>query len=268
MPSHGLKPIENRKANYSFTRTFGSVSPINLPDYYSSDAGLGFPDQNADGFPEACTGYTQSRLCSDEDKVLYKPYFTYDKTLQIEGGTLGDPCSIYDSLKSTIVYGVQKDTESTDTEAVMHKRGQYYQIQPTLSLDWFDAIRSTLYVNRGANRSVSIGTPWFPEWNHTQRGVVLNPTTPVQGLSWHNWQVVGWKTIGGEPFLIGKTWQGTSYGDEGYAYFSRETINKVMKLDGTGAFTLAQWDGTPLTIQYGILYTLQILIGYWRRKLL
>lgn len=263
----GLKPIEKRKTNYSFHRTFGAVSPEQFPDYYNVDAGLGFPNQNAEGYPNGCTGYTQSRLCSDEDGVFYKPSFTYEKTLEIQGIANGEPCSIYDSLKSTIVYGVQRDTETTDEEALTHRRGQYYEIQVKPGMDWFDSIRSALWVNRGSRRSVSVGTPWFFEWGHPTKGIVMEPFSDWREAYWHNWQVVGWKTIGGKPYLIGKTWQGSMYGDEGYAYFSRETINKVMKIQGTGAFTLAQWDGTIQTVRWGLIYTLQVQLGYLMRKL-
>ena len=262
--AHGLKPIEKRKTNYSFHRTFGSVTTF--PDSYDCNAfPTEAPDQNADGYPEACTAYAQTFLCGNEDKTHYVPLFTYTKTHVIDGGSMGDPCSMYDSLKSTIVYGVQLPTETTDVQAYTHKRGQYYQIQQTPQMDWFDAIRSALYVNRGANRAVSIGSPWFPEWNAFGHGSVMPmPTTPYQQCNWHDWAVSGWETTNGVQYLIAHTWRGQA-GDP--VRFSREVINKVMSISGTGAFTLAQWDGTPLTVQYSILYTLQVLIGMMIRKL-
>lgn len=266
---HGLRPIEKRKTNYSFPRTFGAVQPPVFPDYYNTDAGFGFPNQNADGLPNGCTGYAQSELCQDEDKVLYKPYFTYDKTLFIEGSKNGEPCNIYDSLDSTRVYGVQRDTETTDEEALKHKRGQYYQVERTNGLDYFDALRSALWVNRGANRSISIGSPWYPEFQNPIKGIV-NTVDTENGwdvFSGHNYKICGWKTIGGKPYLIVKPWCGPFYGDEGFAYFSREVINKLFNVPGVAAFTLAQWDGKIQTVQLNIIAVLKVLISLYRRKI-
>ncbi len=266
---HGVEPVARRKTNYSFPRTFGAVQPPSFPEDYNCDAGLGAPDQNKDGFPEGCTGYTQSELCQDEDQVRYKPAFTYKQTLLIGGLPDGQPCNMYDSLKSTIVYGVQRDTETTDQEAYTHKRGQYYQIERTNGLDWFDAIRSALWVNRGGRRSVSVATPWYPEFNFPIAGVVNTPDTThgFDVFPGHNYKICGWKTIGAIPLLIVKPWCGANYGDHGFAYFSRETVNKILKVDGAAAFTLAAWDGTPSTVRYSILYTLQVLVSLYYRKL-
>ena len=62
----------------------------------------------------------------------------------------------------------------------------------------------------------------------------------VSGVGWHNWAIKGWKTMGGEPYLIGKAWGGKTLGENGWLYFDRETINKVLAIEGTGAFTLAE----------------------------
>jgi hypothetical protein len=261
---NGTLPHKKDKRNYSFTRTFGSIAPIGLPDEYNCDAGLAMPDQNADGYPEGCTGYTQASLCEDEDNQVYDPSFTYNKTLFIANLPPDSPCAVQDSLKSLVVYGVGKKGE-TDAQAEVRRRGQYYQVQPATGLDWFDSIRSTLYVNRITKRSISVGTPWFFQWHFVPKGILADFS--YAGIEpWHNWKISGWKSIQGVPYLIAKTWQGPQFGDQGWCYISRETFNRCMAIPGTVAFTVAQWDGTPLTIQYGILYRLQILINLILRK--
>lgn len=263
---HGTRPIARDSRDYSFRRTFGAVASGELPDSYNCDAGLTMPDQNADGYPMGCTGYTQAELCTDEDGVIYRPDFTYKKTLYMENASMGSGCDIRDALKSTIVYGVQRQDETTDAQAVAHHRGQFFNVDKTT--DYFEGIRNALWSNRLSKRSVSIGTPWFQEWHATQKGIIETKfaySGNPDDYPWHNWKISGWKTINGAPYLIGKTWQGKNYGDSGFAYFSRQTINDVMAIKGTAAFTLAQAD--PGNIQTVRLFTLQTILTYLYRIL-
>lgn len=127
MIRHGTSPVRKDHRNYSFNRTFGTT--LQLPDEYNVDAGFGFPDQNAEGYPYGCTGYTQSELCQDQDGARYKPPYTYGKSLFMEGEEgqqVG--CTITDSLKSLIVYGPQGIDETTDQQAATHRRGQYFDV--------------------------------------------------------------------------------------------------------------------------------------------
>lgn len=262
---HGVLPTKRDGNDYSFHKTFGAIAPYDFPDTYDCDAGLTMPDQNADGFSEGCTGYTQSELCGDEDGVVYKPSYTYEKTLLMANLAPGSPCDMRDSLKSTIVYGIQRTDESSDLQAFPHRRGQYFNVQSTN--DAFDGIRSALWQNRIYKRSVSIGTPWFSQWHAPIDGIV--PMVSYSGnpndYPWHNWKISGWKTINGIPYLIGKTWQGKRYGDNGLAYFSRDIVNKIMDIPGVAAFTLAQAD--PNNIQTVKLFTLQTLLSFFQRLL-
>lgn len=255
---HGVLKIKPDHRDFDFNRTFrlyGGVSV--LPVEFNLDAGLSMPDQNTDGLPEGCTSYAQTDLCSDEDRILYQQKFTYQKTLYMDNLPPGSPCNIRTSLNSTIVYGTLATGETTDAQALNHRRGQYFSVQP--SGDWFDGIRVTLMTNR----SVSIGTPWPTEWETPLKGVIPQSFTLTGKEPWHNWVICGWKQVNNVPFLIGRTWQGKNYGDGGLAYFSRETINAVMKISGTGAFTLAQ--ANPQNIQNVRLTLMQTLLSYYYR---
>lgn len=261
----GLKPLKPDTRNYSFPRTFGATTPLLLPDAYNCDSGLTNPNQNADGYPEGCTGYTQSELCVDEDAVVYKPSYTYKQTLLIEGSAPSSACNIQDSLKSTIVYGVQGLNENTDIEAATHRRGQYFQLEETNNLDWFDSVRSTLWLNRFEKRSVSCGTPWFKEWLIPHNGIVgdFAWNGDSNSVPWHNYKICGWKTVVGVPYLIVKPWIGSQWGDNGFCYFPREVFNRVMSINGTGAFTLGKAD--PSNIQNVQLNILQVVVAYLYR---
>lgn len=265
MIHHGLKPIQKDKRDYSFTRTFGATT--NFPTEFNTDARLTMPNQDEVNaqydppiapMPYGCTNYSQNELCIDEDDVLYRPDFTESKVHANESGG----ADIRTSLGSICQDGVQKQGEDASLAGI-HKRTAYFNVEK--SGDYFDSIRSAIYLN---NRSVSIGTPWFREWATPQEGVITdvfiysgNPSD----YPWHNWKICGWKTIGGEPYLIGKTWQGPNYGDAGLAYFSRATINNVMAIPGTAAFTVAHADDADIqTVRIGLwqrlVYVLQELV--------
>jgi hypothetical protein len=257
MSGDGLKAIVRDNRDHSYHRTFGSVGTF--PQTFNTDAGFGIPNQDMDGFPNGCTGYTQASIASDEDKVVYKPYFTYEKTLFMGNEPMGAPCDLRDSLKSTIVYGLQRDTEKTDEEALQHRRGRYFNVQPTT--DWFDGIRSAIYTN---NRSVSMGTSWFIEFNISHGFVDRfyyngNPNNYPR----HNYKACGWTTKGGDPYLKVLPWQGRGYGKDGFLYFSRDVVNKLMSIDGSGAFTFAK--AKPEDIQNIRSTTMQVLVTYLLR---
>lgn len=221
MIRHGTRPVKRDIRDYSRERTFGSVSIF--PDDFTVDAGLTMPDQEQPDLqftpplpplPYGCTDYTSSELCTDEDKKLYNP-------IDLENVTHANAnkgCDMRVSLSAALT---------------VYNRAAYFNVGS--APDAFDGIRSAIYASQS---SISIGTPWFIEWATPQKGII--PSVFVQtGLEpWHNWKVSGWKTINGIVYLCGKTWQGMNYGDQGWAYFPRETVNAVMALEGTAAYTI------------------------------
>lgn len=270
---NAVKKVLPDHRDFSATRTFGSTTTITLEESYSCDANLGMPDQNTDGLPDGCTGYAQTELCQDEDGISYFPRYTYDKTLFFEGSQEGQPCDIRDSLKSTIIYGVlplgtsQTIPGEADTVAATHRRASYYTIELNTGLDWFDSIRNMLWASRSYKGSVSVASPWYPEWTGTSTnstGVVSTPSnwTWVVG---HNWKIPGWTTINGVPYLMVKSWQGKLIGNNGWLYFSREIFNQLMAINGTGAFMLFKEDpNNPADIQLVKLSVTDWLQSYFR----
>lgn len=256
---HGLKPIKRHKTDRSFHRTFGGVAVTSLPAEFSVDAGLTMPSQiTPDFLPMGCTGFTQQELVTDQDGVLSDHYRDhYTKTLELEGAPMGSGCDIRDSLKVAILY---------------YNRGAYYAVESS-KMDWFDSIRSVMYTNFTINKmkcAVSIGTPWPREWDvqHVNATGIIPEvfTGDPEQLGWHNWAIKGWKVIDGIPYLVAKTWQGTGYGDAGWSYYSREVMNKVMKIKQTGAFTLAPKNAAnvqtvKMTIMESILRFIQQVLG-------
>lgn len=288
MPKNGTRPAELDPRDYSFHQTFGSVVSILLPSEYSVDNGVTMPDQIEEGNPYSCTAYTVTDLGTDQDGVIYSPEYTYMKTLFIQGlppETNGS--DMRPAMKTAKVYGLLpkmnmpidllgKGEDYTanishwpvDLDKISglleHRKADYYNVYDDGGLDWLDSLRSALWLNKNDKRGICIGTPWV--WSSAPAGFLTenfiydgNP----QSVAWHCWAIKGWTTIEGVPYLVGKPWQGKNYGANGFVYVSRETINKVMKIRGSAAFTIA--DARPedvRTIQLGIIET--ILFYIWR----
>jgi hypothetical protein len=176
-------------------------------------------------------------------------------------------CTIEDSLKSLIVYGAGPSAGSDDADAALHRRGQFFQIE-AVGTDMFDAIRQALYLNSAEKRSVSVGTPWFLEWHYAPQGM-LHDFLFRGDEPWHNWKICGWRTIAGQPYLIGKSWQGKLYGDGGYHYVSRTLCNKIFGISGTGAFTVRKATAADIqTIRLDIVSTILSYMRLWVHNLL
>lgn len=262
----GFKPrkyLDHR--NYSYGHTFGTTEAF-LTEL-NFDARLTVPDQNKPdprfnnpAFPNGCTAFTTTDIATDEDKNVYNPAFTYARTLLLEDAVSGSPCSIQDSLKSSMVYGLAQKDEG-DAEALHHRRGPYFEIRPTNGQDWFDAIRSSVQKNK---RSVSVGTQWFPEFT-TASGGIVDSFSLRNTNDWHDFKVSGWKPVGNKQYLIVKPWVGPDLGDKGFFYFSRETVNKLFSVKGCGVFTNAH--ALPSDIQSVQLTLLQTLVSYYYRLL-
>jgi hypothetical protein len=232
----GLLPIKRDSRDFNFhwsfpgthTQRFGTAT---LPQVFLVDAGLWQPDQNlpqaftgipdVPAIPEGCTDYEQTNLCVDEDKVLYDPMLIEAIThANANGG--GD---IRASLSAAIkVFG----------------KKAYYIVTPAGVLDWFDAVRTAVWINQDEYRSVSVGSPWYEEWENIYPTSILSmPLNLADNITFHNWGVDGWTTIDGILYLRVKSWQGNVYGDKGFAYISREVFNAVMSQPGCAAFTIS-----------------------------
>lgn len=247
MINHGVQPVRKSKKDYS-TRSFGAATASYIP--FDLDAGFGFPDQKLENEPNGCTWYTQNELCQDEDKIAYDRHLIRDETLLINGQTDG-PCGMEDSLIATVL---------------VKNRGQYFQLEKNPGMDWFD---SAISVMQDTKRSLSIASPWFDSFESPIQGVMPDsfPDIWPTNVVGHNHKVYGLSTINGELLLIGKSWQGTWFGDGGKHYWTRTAFNKLMSIPNCAAFTIAQWDGSIQTIQYGVLYRCKVAVKLMFRRL-
>lgn len=258
--THGVLKVKRKKGQAS-TRTFGATTPTYTP--FSLDAFPDeFPDQNADGFPEDCTIYTQNELAQDEDKVKYNRAFLKKKVLDKTGHE--GPYDINESLESLVVYGVLGEKETTDAQAYAHRRGRPFRLEKNPGMDWFD---SAISIMQTTGRSLSVAGPWFPSFERINSNGRLPDDFPMSwqdGVPGHNHKVYGYQELG---YIIGKSWQGTRYGDGGKHYWSRAAFNRYMGMLNTGAFMVSKYTGSQVDIQYGMLYNIKFQIALLIRKL-
>lgn len=226
----GARPTKIDHRDYDLHRTFGSIAPAQFPDSYFTDAGLDIPNQDALGLPYGCTDFTQSELAND---IVEKEQYTPQELEAVTHANASGGLDVRTSL---------------DAASKLGWFNAYFSVRP-YQLDFFDSIRLAMLSGAPEKRSVSIGTPWFPVFEQVSSdGVIDAPASySLTNNTWHNWKVVGWKTINGEPYLIGKSWQGATYGDKGYVYFSRPIINSLMSISGSCAFTGSNM--TPQNVQ-------------------
>ncbi|MFN3658162.1 MAG: hypothetical protein ACK4UO_12975 [Pseudolabrys sp.] len=277
---HGLQPLtpDKRDKRYFFHRNFGAAKLSGLPDYFSCDAGLTMPNQHEDNAPTECTAYTVADLGTDQDGVLYSPDYTFAQTLRLQGAKPNQQgADLRMGLKSAIAFGLLRKESAPFTakekgqefianwlvwpralelEAIKNAKAAYYGCT-TGPYDAFGNICSALWINRDKKMGAAIGTPWLPEWSRVGPDGIIPPGAEIskhraESLPWHAWKIAGWATFNGEPYLIGKTWQGPNVGDHGFLYFDRDTINRVLAVEGTGAFTISEY-GNRLVFLLGTM---------------
>jgi hypothetical protein len=234
----GTFPTRISKKDYDFHKSFGSITanPV-FPTEYFTDAGLTMPNQDAEGLMFGCTDETQADNSTDIDGIKKNPF-------DLEAVTHANALGGYDIRKSLLA-------------AV--KLGWFtgfFNIQPH-QLDYFDSIRLAMISGIPEKRSVSTGTPWYPKFETTDTTAILLMPDDINdpNRTWHNWSIKGWKMIGDQPYLIGKSWQGSNYGDKGFCYFSRPLINSLMNVPGAVAYTATKGILPPISTISPALWT-------------
>lgn len=255
----GIIPIKYKDhRTFDFHRTFGTASSI--PEEFHFDTLCLTPDQNADGRPEACTAYTHTDIASNEDGVNYDDVdFTYKNTLLMMDAPYGSPCDMMTALKATTVYGV-KSKEMSVSDALKNRRAPYFIVRP-LNGSYFDGLVSAMWVKQGC---LSIANPWFRDFEFPSLGIPPSPShwDDLSQVSWHDWEACGVTIIGGAKYIVCKSWQGNAYGDKGYIYFSRNQIDQLLSIKGSGAF--GQKHASPEDIQTVQMTLLETALSYAR----
>jgi len=248
MIQNGTRPAKH----LHYVRKFEHFGGLDVPDF-NLDLGVSHPDQDADGAPTACVGYTVSDIFTDIFGTYFSPDFSYAAARYLAGDGPGtDGTSFHAGMQAAVGVGGLLSSQATiqasakgelfvsdwnnwssDEKRIALTRVQN-GIRNVLGLgDAFDSIRSAAYQSGIA---ISVGTPWFKEWDFEKNPVLPTPVLDGNYSSWHDYAVKGQKTINGVPYLKAKIWVGLK-GDNGFVYLSREAINAAMKVPGSGALT-------------------------------
>ncbi len=258
---NGLTPRTYKDhRRFSFPKTFGTTADLAYLDLDTNTANFNEnipnPITEEPAMPNGCTAFARTDIAMNEDKIIYKPSFTYEKSCLMENVPIGSPLELETAFKSSIVYGLLALGETTDAQALTHRRGPYFEVHPVAGQDWFDALWSAL--QRG-QKGISVGMPWF--------GDQINFLTQVESVvihqtdDWHNPEAVGVQEVNGKPYMKLKWWGGQP------KLFSREAINMLMAVNGTDALTDVDGKYMPNDIFTVQLTIKQTLISYYYRLL-
>lgn len=243
---------------YSFSRTFGNAVVFTDCEY---DLNLANFNQNQSNpvtgdppLPNGCTAFTRTDIAANEDRILYRPGFTYTKSCMIEGIPEGSGLTLESSFKSGVVYGLQAVGETADAQALAHRRGPYFEVTKSND-DWFDSLWNALQKGK---KSLSVGTVWFPEMTSALTVDFVNVRPTTDG---HNWEVTGVTTQNGIPRMHVKWWGGEP------KWFGRAAINALMSYKGSDCLIDVDGKAIPTDIQTVRLTITQVLISYMQRLL-
>lgn len=228
----GTTPHRLRFFDRDYLRSFhpqlyaGTASAPQFPAEYLTDQTEWLPDQNAEGQPEGCTNYAQSKLARILGEVNATPAAAETITHANANGGMG----ILDSFDLII-------------DALGWFKWRYI-IQTTGKLDYFDTCRLAQVSGLPERRALSMGSPWFSSWEESVcNGIKILPM-PTAGelaeahndpnsLPWHDYVADGWSqnfTVSqGQLLYRIDSWQG----DIDYLYMPREVMNVVFNLYGT-----------------------------------
>lgn len=249
-----LRPTlkDAKDSRFAFHKLFGVAGSFTDEYIVETD---NFPDQNKDGRPNSCTAYTIAEIGKAEDLVSYSEGYNYMKTLEILNVPPGET-DARTAYKVATTFGLLPKASEPANIASLTEVGAANQSYWPLTLDslalknvkpaylpiasvpdYFDGIRSALTLGTAERRIVGMATQWSPDFESVGSDGVF-PLSP-RNLYWgHMYACVGWKTIGGIPYLVLKTWQGITKYDNGYCYMSRELCNNLMGTWGAYAATL------------------------------
>lgn len=99
--------------------------------------------------------------------------------------------------------------------------------------DHFDNIRFVLQQAYAEGQTVLVFSSWYSEWNQS-RGIAVIPKS--QPVAEHASLFIDFMNADNEPALINHLSQGTDFGDQGFLYFPRETVNWLVESSNMGCY--------------------------------
>lgn len=171
--------------------------------------------------PLGCTDYGQATVCSYED------------------GELKNPLDLENITHANANGGTDMRTSLKAVTKVWSNHPAYFRVLPQLGIDAFDTVRLAMLATSNEKRAVSVGSPFWLQWGAVgPNGILPPPDYDLHYATWHNWVIDGWDTLNNVTYLTCQMLQGTSYGNHGTAYITREQFNATMAVPGAMMFTI------------------------------
>jgi hypothetical protein len=238
----GCKPTKLSHKDFSYhknrTKLYGATSIPQFPTFYNADRINWRPEQDIaetepiahTAQPLGCTNFSTA-YCANNllGELKYSPDI-------IENGTHANANGGAD-VRSQLDWAVENGLFPA-----------YYNVRKQNGLDSFDAISLALVEGALEHRVVTVGTPWYAEFEAVDASGVLKMPNLNNIMSWHNSDFLGRITINGVPYLMNESHQGIGYGDKGLCYWSRELTNSVFAINGSVAYIPAHAVEDPATI--------------------
>ncbi len=237
----GMKPLlyDDRDAKFAAV-AFGAPVPPVLPTMFR------LPEKRVRNQRASlsCTSHNTTGASEYQEGVELSPAFHWAETCRKLGSyipygsdprtAMGVSCRIGDMPERDAAMNFEQHdpqvignwnnwgmSKETALEVDNHKKAAYVPIQ--IVGDYFDSIRAALYKG---NAVMAFGT-WCQGWEQSSI-----PTVPLPVLSLHAYLFVGFD---GDHLVIRNSW-GEEFGDKGYQYMPRETVNREFAKQGTGCF--------------------------------
>lgn len=244
LKQYGLVPKALPKGHPTTHQVFGSIAPADLPPTLVLPDLVGPTDQGSSSF---CYAYAVRQLASDQDGVVYDENFTISRVSEIAGEVLTEGASALDAMHSAVEFGLLKLADAPPGMIWEEKGAEFIsdwknwpmplnelaapaEKPSVLSVDGpyddFDNIRSAMMKHK---RHVALATQWFFEFNNPgSDGSIAYPDT-TQPFSWHMYEAMHYDVINGVEKICIKPHEGAAYGQGGYAWLDRPTINMLVE---------------------------------------
>ena len=214
---HGLKPSSKnpfkRAKNYSYHKTFGAAPLPALPEEYMLVSAI-----LNQGNTEHCTAYAACAVRASELGAEFDP----EEFFRQEGVTNGSVSESGYQLSTALTTAKNIGFKQLSDNSTGYKIPSYFEIDGPY--DRTDNLRSAMWLNKAEKNAGYGGTSWFSEWTYAPGGLI--PTTYSVFTGLHAVKVAGWKTINGVLRIGIQNSYGSSLGDNGINWFTRETFNK------------------------------------------
>lgn len=240
IPKNSLKELPEDPRDFNLGAVFPQIKIEEVPfeDFVVAEP-IVIKDQ---GDSDMCSAYALTAVSEDQEEEELLPQFQFYQTKLISGdpdewgANLRDACRSVTKVGSLPVKGFEYAKGFTREGSVLpknwninfnqvaakHKKETYWEV--TGRYDVFDNIRTALWQYKHKKCSILTGCLFRTEWLDSNNGII--PSNYNDDGFGHAFKIFGQKIINNEVYLIAQLSQGSSVGDKGFFYFSREVTNK------------------------------------------